>query len=679
MINKSVPFSALIALAISAFAADPSPKPAPTLESLIPQLAAPLGKDTFQRQNELEKLAANAGRPGAGGERAQMAEALCSAAADTKLPYRVRSLLLSQVMRIGGAESVDPLAKLLADADPNIRETVRRALENNPSAKAGAVLRDELKKGGDLRWQIGLINSLGRRRDSDAVEAIIEKLAKPETAFAATEALGEIATPAAITALQQAFPANAAAGSALIMAAQRLHAEGKNAEAAAICSGIYSAPAAPSLRAAALDVLATTDADQARKLIPAALASDEVRLQTAAFSAALALSGTAGVTAELAPQLAQLKTPVKLAALRVMNASAEDQIIALANDPDPDVRDAAITALGRVGSAASVPVLLRIANNTARELTPVGAALSTVNGPGAEEAIQKAAASGDPKSRAFAITVLGWRASKSAAPTLVKYAAEANPAISRAACNALRSAGSEAEMMPMIQLVMGGKVPNAASAVRGISARMSNRKDVAVPVINMAKASTGKERIRTFEILSLVGGSEALQTLVGYTRSADPEVSAGAVSALCKWPEFDGVDALLAIGADPKVPEPRRILALHAVEGIILSAIDESPARRVDAALRLLKTATRDEEKGLALSVLASIPNRAAAKALLPLIADARLKELACIASLNLADALANKRDNTSARNLALAVQKAAPAEALSKRAQEILVRTSKK
>lgn len=92
---------------------------------------------------------------------------------------------------IGGKEAVPALAALLAD--PNLSHYARFGLEPNPDPAAAAALRAALRKvKGPLL--VGIINSIGARRDPEAVEALGRLLAHadPEVARAAAAALGRI-------------------------------------------------------------------------------------------------------------------------------------------------------------------------------------------------------------------------------------------------------------------------------------------------------------------------------------------------------------------------------------------------------------------------------------------------------------------------------------------------------
>ncbi len=102
---------------------------------------------------------------------------------------------------IGTAESVPALALLLGD--PELSHMVRYALEPIPDPSVDAALRDALHtvKGRPL---LGVIGSIGMRRDEQAVPTLAKLLADsdPAVAGAAARALGGIGTAAAAKALQ---------------------------------------------------------------------------------------------------------------------------------------------------------------------------------------------------------------------------------------------------------------------------------------------------------------------------------------------------------------------------------------------------------------------------------------------------------------------------------------------
>jgi HEAT repeat protein len=136
---------------------------------------------------------------------------------------------------IGTADSVPALAKLLGEKD--LSHSARYALQSIPAPEAGKALRDALPKlSGPLK--VGVISSLGARRDAECVAAMANCLTDTDTgiAAAAAHALGSIADGDAAKALT-AFVAKApkevkpAVTDACLVCAERLLTDGKKTEA----------------------------------------------------------------------------------------------------------------------------------------------------------------------------------------------------------------------------------------------------------------------------------------------------------------------------------------------------------------------------------------------------------------------------------------------------------------
>ena len=117
---------------------------------------------------QFEKLCLKAARPGAEAERAAVCKAILPHLG-SRTPKQTRADLLRMLEQIGRAECIFTLDRLLGDSDAETREQARRALQNNPSAEAAAVLRRALDAAKDAPWQVALINALGYRRDAPSV------------------------------------------------------------------------------------------------------------------------------------------------------------------------------------------------------------------------------------------------------------------------------------------------------------------------------------------------------------------------------------------------------------------------------------------------------------------------------------------------------------------------------
>ena len=147
---------------------------------------------------------------------------------------------------IGTEESVPTLGAMLTDAKTS--DMARYALERIPGAAVDEALRNALRKTTG-KTRVGIINTLGQRRDSRSVRALRSLIrdSDPLTAGAAVAALGNIANPQATRALAQAK--DKATGKlrllvcdAYLKCADELAAQGKKEEALAIYNELMKEP-----------------------------------------------------------------------------------------------------------------------------------------------------------------------------------------------------------------------------------------------------------------------------------------------------------------------------------------------------------------------------------------------------------------------------------------------------
>lgn len=167
-----------------------------------------------------------------------------------------KDVVCRQLSLIGSANAVPALAKLLPDKD--LSHMARYALERIPDAAATAALRSALANTEGLQ-KIGVIDSVGIRRDADSVTALTALVgdSNPQIAAAAVAALGAIGTSEAAQALataQASVPSQlqAAVADARLSCAERLLAAGKKAEALAIYKALNSEDQPQHIRVAAV-------------------------------------------------------------------------------------------------------------------------------------------------------------------------------------------------------------------------------------------------------------------------------------------------------------------------------------------------------------------------------------------------------------------------------------------
>ncbi|HWC90358.1 MAG TPA: HEAT repeat domain-containing protein [Pirellulales bacterium] len=162
------------------------------------------------------------------------------AALGGKLSRDAQDYVCRKLTIVGTAAAVPALASRLGA--PHHSHMARFALERMPAPEAAKALRDALPKvNGELK--IGVLSSIGARRDTAAIAAVSELLgdSNPKIATAAAHALGAIGGTESAQALAAARSSNdsqPAVIDALLACAESLLAEHSEAEAMKIYSSL---------------------------------------------------------------------------------------------------------------------------------------------------------------------------------------------------------------------------------------------------------------------------------------------------------------------------------------------------------------------------------------------------------------------------------------------------------
>ena len=165
-------------------------------------------------------------------------ESRLAALLNADAPRAAKDAICRQISLIGTAQSVPPLAALLVDEQ--LSHMARYALERIPDAQAVQALREALPKT-QGRLKVGVINSLGVRRDAESSSALIALLkdSDREVVAAAAGALGAIGNAEAakvLGELQTTAPSELrlVVADACLACAERLLADGKKLQAMVI-------------------------------------------------------------------------------------------------------------------------------------------------------------------------------------------------------------------------------------------------------------------------------------------------------------------------------------------------------------------------------------------------------------------------------------------------------------
>jgi len=200
-------------------------------------------------------------------------------------PYQEKANACRELALVGGHDAIAVLAGLLGDE--KLSHMARYGLEPIPDPAVDEAFRAAL---GRLqgRQLVGVIGSIGVRRDGKAVEPLAQRLKDKdaEVVQTAARALGKIATPDALKALETALvqvPAESQLSlcEGMFRCAEALKAQGKREEARAVYDLLRKQKAPGQVRAAAVRGAILTRGKEGVPLLREYLGSKDLALFTA--------------------------------------------------------------------------------------------------------------------------------------------------------------------------------------------------------------------------------------------------------------------------------------------------------------------------------------------------------------------------------------------------------------
>lgn len=386
--------------------------------------------------------------------------------------------------RVATKEAVPALAAMLGDE--KLAHMARGALETISDPSADEALRDAL---GKLKGRplLGVIGSLGVRRDAMAVDAMAKLLTDPDAAPDTARALGKIGTPEAAQALLAALAGAPAAHQVdfcegLFRCAEALSAQGQAAQSLAIYDRLRGLTQAPQqVRGGALRGAILVRGKEGIPLMIEAFRGADYVLTAAAARSAIELPG-AEVAAALTGELSKLPADKQILLANTLgyrgDKSAGPALLALASKGPDAVRLAAVENLTHLGYAPALPLLAELSLAGEGDLAAAArACLGSFPGKDADAAILAMLAHRDAKVRCLAVEMIGQRSAAGSVGSLLKAAGDAEQSVRLAALEALRDQAGAAELPSLLNLLVKARSPAeiqaAERALGALCARQS--------------------------------------------------------------------------------------------------------------------------------------------------------------------------------------------------------------
>lgn len=389
-----------------------------------------------------------------------------------------------ELAHVATAKAVPALAGLLSD--DKLAHKARGALETIADPSAGAALRNAM---GQLKGRLlmGVVGSLGVRRDAAAVPAIAKLLADSDDVLAgsAARALGKIGTPEAAKAIEAALAGAPAARQVdfcegLFRCAEAMAAEGKADQSQAIYDRLRAlSPAPQQVRAGALRGAILCRQKAGIPLLLEGLRSPDYVLTAAAARTAIEMRG-AEVTAALAAELPKLPVDKQILVIKTLgyrgDAAAGPALLPLADKGSDAVRLAAIHNLTHLAYAPVLPLLAKLSLTAEGELANVArACLGSFPGKEGDATIVAMLDDKDAKVRCLAIEMIGLRNVAQATATLLKAAQDADESVRVAALKALRDQAGMAELPAVLNILVKARSAGTLQSAESVLGALCNR------------------------------------------------------------------------------------------------------------------------------------------------------------------------------------------------------------
>lgn len=328
---------------------------------------------------------------------------------------------------VGTSSAVPALAALLSDE--RLSHLARSALQQIPGAESDAALRSALQQlsGEPLA---GVIDTIGQRRDPQAVAALLTRMdsADATVAQASATALGKIGTEPAAQGLQRALPSaqgrvQLAVCDGLFDCAAAFEADGKHAAAATIYDALRGqSDLSKGCRAAALRAAILIRGEDRLPLLAESIRSDDLEVVRTGLRTALELQG-AEVAQLLAAELQHVSAERQLLLVGVLGQLGEPSVLTTlfecAKAGAPSVRLAAVHAACQIGGAPVIAPLMEWMQDSDSSIAQAAATgLAGLRGAEVDDAVVQVLGQNDSQLHAKLAAVAAQRRIGKALPVL---------------------------------------------------------------------------------------------------------------------------------------------------------------------------------------------------------------------------------------------------------------------
>ena len=506
------------------------------------------------------------------------------------------------LQQIGTEKCIPAVAGLLKDEV--LSHYARLVFERMGNPKADAAMRAALDTAPDT-LKVGLMGSLGARRDDKAVKQI-QKLAvngDPAVASAAIGALGRIGGSSSASFLRKLKPAESLQTVYLIALLDCARTV-KGSDAMPLYELVLAGKTPQ--RVGALTGMLAADEKKAVALMVDSIKGNDGEM----FSSVLTVVGgekSDRLTQAMAELVGSLPDAKKAALITSLGArgdkAALGSIVPCLNSTNTVVRAAALMAVAKIADQSSVKLLLGLNGGSTDQIAMMPAS-------GVNEALIKALA--DNKLKVPAIGALVARNCVGAVPVFFELINDEDAAVRKTAWNALGSMASENDIAPMAKAAFSLKdqaeLSEAMAAIRSACAHAKDKAKAFDVVAAYYDGTTDPAKAAIVDMASQAGSPSALELVKKAMQSGNKEIYRNGVRSLADWSNESAASELLAL-AKGAPEETDRTLALRGYIRIAgMDNVSLNEEQRAAMFQQASELATRVEEKKMIIGGLHRAP-----------------------------------------------------------------------
>ena len=573
-------------------------------------------------------------------------EAKLLATLKTSKSVDTRRFICRQLRTIGTVKSVPVLASLLGDAE--LTHGARYALGRIEDPKAAAALHAAMgRTSGKIR--IGIIITLAKRGHTAAMGDMVKLFGSSDkdVAQASIRGVGILGGSAAARALLGARPTSSPQlrkriDDALFDCADELARSGKGSDAAVIYKVLYTPKEAVHVRLAALRGLARSQDAQATVALAAAIKGDDPQMRANAIAFMTDVKDP-GATKTLVSLLATANGESRTLILRSLGARGDKSACAAvtkaASSEDKGVRAAALEALGSVGGAGSVDLLVKAAGS---EQVARGS-LVRIKGDGVDANLIEAVASEEIKISIEAVNALKSRGCKKAVDALFKAAVSKESDVRRAAIGALGTLAGEKDINRLLALLVRPADPKDRSIIEHAAGTVflsvKSNTICASKVLAAMRSASGEAKASLIRLLAQAPAPSALSAVRAAVRDKTEGINDAAVRTLAGWPNATPAASVLAL-AKSTSDKTHRVLLLRGY--VRMAGLSKDPGAMCLLAMQIAKST---QDKKLVLSGFGAAGSMEALNTVAKYLDDKATREEAAMAAAKIGDKLRGSKD----------------------------------